>query len=257
VIDFGRRGIGITALLGALCMSHSHSAIAQTKRIPNECIAISSAVIDGPAIDEKLLSQWEVALRCLGAVLDNLSPQLLVVNRTPTATAQYVRATGAIRILIANHEKEAIGKLREIFRPGDTFDVVSTLAYGARTEDQNSRLYSTLILGNVVDDSTVCVPIDHLYDSIRDDGRANLLAVVNVTAEWANRENYYNIERLHEYVTNQLRDRSDVPQTVAILQKIKDRLSQNHNKDSALTPPERQPCKKYRVRFDRSGLIRY
>jgi hypothetical protein len=62
---------------------------------------------------------------------------------------------------------------------------------------------STLILANVIDNTTVCVPIDHLYDpSISINGRANLLSVVSVVAPWAYRQKYDNISKVQARISS-------------------------------------------------------
>jgi len=190
--------------------------------------------------------------------------------------AELVRATGAIRIIIANNETPAnkdpsankINPAIQTFREVASLDTISSLGFGARSFDDDSRLNATLILGNVIDNKSVCVPLDHLYDDelgttpygVR--GRANFLGVVSVVAPWAYKENYENIRRLHEDIAERLqplKDRPDLKQTFEILANIKRRLdfqltTPGSNMNTQL-PLDLQACKTYVVQYGRGKLI--
>jgi hypothetical protein len=110
-----------------------------------------------------------------------------------------------------------------------------------------------LILANVIDNRTVCVPLDHLYDSrlgskeidysVR--GQANLMAVVSVVAPWAYRENYDNIQTM----VNVLGPKIDpsLKQTLDILKNIQTRLNSqtNENNKGVPLPDYAKDCAKY------------
>ena len=140
--------------------------------------------------------------------------------------------------------------------------------YGARTADDNVRSNATLVLGNVIDNQSVCVPLDHLYDSVLGAGatsyhirgRANLLGVVSVVAPWAYKENYANIRTMWKYMDIEiasLKSRPELQQTFQILENIDLRLKfqdQGEQKGQAvnkntLLPRDLDACKHYRPKW--------
>ncbi|HLH92025.1 MAG TPA: hypothetical protein VKX28_26635 [Xanthobacteraceae bacterium] len=246
-----------------LCAAGRGPAWAQAK---DSCGFFQGAVRSGEVIPDKLLlADWRGALRCLAGILDGLKP---AVEDAPQAEAwkQVVRAAGAIRIIIANNDPAKllgaddkaglpINPAITAFRTFATLDAVSTLAYAARSDDENARLNALLVLGNVIDNQTVCVPIDHLYfKDIGIKGRANLLSVVSVVAPWAYKQNYENIDAVYHYTSDLLKNsHDDVRQTLAILDNIRKRLDYqstltNPNKDASL-PEDLRACKSYRSKW--------
>jgi hypothetical protein len=251
-----------------------------------DCVVYQSAVSRSALFPDRLLAaDWPNAIRCLALVLDDLKGP---IERKATADtwAQFVRATAMIRIILANNERKevsqnetAIQELRkqseppnpaiQEFRKYSTLDAASSLAYGARTEDDNARLNGTLVLGNVVDNQSVCVVLDHLYDpefgpnaaSYHVRGRANLLGVASVVAPWAYKENYTNIMTLWRYMSDTLealKERTDLKQTFDILNNIKIRLDfqdeaerkhQEVNKNKSLKERGLDACKYYRPKW--------
>src|SRR5262249_52959228 len=130
------------------------------------------------------------------------------------------------------------------------------LSFGARSDDYNTRLNAMLVLSNVVDNTTVCAPIDHLYDAAALDqgteaaikGRANLLAVISVVAPWAYKENFENIFNVQDYWVRKI-SRSDpkLKQTVEILDNIKARLESQKSSGAnrfVSIPENLQECKR-------------
>ena len=238
----------------------------------NECISYQATISSGASLPDKLLgTDWRTAMHCMVRALDSLKSD---IENKPTADtwAQFVRATGLIRIVIANNE--SIGgdepgnpAIRE-FRIQATLNAASSLAYGSRSDNDNARVNAVLVYGNVVDNQTVCVAIDHLYDqqlgatakSYNIRGRANLLGVVSVVAPWAYKENYLNIKSVRQYMADELaplRERSDLKQTFDILENIRVRLQfqddaeakgQAVNKRISLSDPRigLDKCKGYR-----------
>jgi hypothetical protein len=201
-------------------------------------------------------------------VLDQLKPS---VENSPSDDVwkRFVRTSGSIRIIIANNEdpgKRANAAIQE-FRKFATLDAYSTLVFGARASDDNARLNATLVLGNVIDNQSICVPIDHLYDPVLGPeatgtnirGRANLLGVVSVVAPWAYRENYGQITDLLHYERRKLEPLSgnlDVKQTFQILDNIETRLAFQNNAGSnreQSVPLDLGACKFYKPRWPNHG----
>jgi hypothetical protein len=247
------RSCAIAAMLLGLFAKVETPAVAQNR---GSCDFYRDAVRGSTTItDYRLTSEWRNALSCLIKILDSLKP---AVEKNPKSEdwTQVVRATGAARVIIANNETpgKEINPAVQLFRTETTLDATSTLSYAARTEDNgDARLNATLVLGNVIDNQHLCVPIDHLYDPkiIGTKGQANLLAVVSVVAPWAYKENYERIDALYQYTEGMLKQRSgqdDMKQTFAILDNMRQRLvSQklDSNKGTSI-PKDLRACEHYK-----------
>jgi hypothetical protein len=272
------RALCIASLLPlalTVLLATNGSAVAQTPQSRDDCVVYQTAVSRSVPFPDKLLAaDWQSAIRCLVLTLEDLKGP---IERGPTQETwpQFVRATAMIRIIIANNERKEAGGAETLnpavqeFRKHANLDAASSLVYGARMADDDARLNGTLVLGNVVDNQTVCVPLDHLYDPALGSnatgyhvrGRANLLGVVSVVAPWAYKENYANIRTLWQYMSNELeavKDRSDLKQTFEIVNNIKARLDfqdeaaskgQPVNKNTSLSERHLDACKFYRKRW--------
>ncbi|MDP3896415.1 MAG: hypothetical protein Q8Q62_07040 [Mesorhizobium sp.] len=137
-----------------------------------------------------------------------------------------LRITGAMRSILTTRGWSAIKDFRAVDDPSTT----AVLAFAARSADAGLRVNATLVLADVIDDSTACVPIDHLYDTSQistpqgASGRINLIGVVSVVAPWAYRPTFENIERLVAKLDADLADQQDVKQTMEVLANLKARL---------------------------------
>lgn len=173
-----------------------------------------------------------------------------------------LRITGAIRSILTTRGTTAIREFRAV----DDLATTSVLAFAARSSDAGLRVNATLVLADVIDDSTVCVPIDHLYDpSLTSSeggasGRINLIGVVSVVAPWAYRPNFQNIERLLEKLNADVKGQ-DVAQTKEVIANLQERLDYQKktqkvpNMNSDL-PFDQQDCMLYRPMW--AGLnLRY
>lgn len=206
-------------------------------------------------VPDVLLVDQNQATPCLVEVLRALGQRIGSVAdmEQPAVQLPLLSATSAIRRVIATanggneikydaaHLKEFIGT----FRDKDDIDVVSALSYAARSSDKDLRLNAVLILGNVIDNSTVCVPVIHLNDSTLLDspgglnGRANLLGIISVVVPWAYKQNFESITATVNALENALADKADALQTFRIIKNVKTRsLAQSTeiktNKDADL-----------------------
>lgn len=191
------------------------------------CTPISGAVFGASgAVPDSLLADATAAMPCLVDTLKDLARRVRTTEIGEPERDALNRATAALGKLIDSKGVPMIQQVREV----DTLDVVSLLSFGARSNDRTTRLNSTLVLSNIVDNSTVCVVMDHLTDpdltksTEGKNGRANLLAVVSVVAPWAMKSNYQNMQKLISYVAEDINGKDDVADTTRILASFEERL---------------------------------
>ena len=175
-------------------------------------------------------------------------------------------ATAAFRSIVTklNVSDQASGNTSGLdefikqFRLADNLDVVSVLSYGARSDVYDIRLNSVLLLGNVIDNTSVCVPLAHLNDPTLMtsangmNGRANLLGIISVVAPWAYKQNFENIEKTRDFINNQIASDTNAKTTSNILENIRVRLkSQNTDSNRNVDLPQqwRIACKGYIEKF--------
>jgi len=220
-------------------------------------------------IPESYLGDTNVAVSCLIQVLDKLGSQLSTPAIEPETRSRLLTATGALRAIMTKLDGSgSLNSFINVFRERNSISVISAMTYGARSENKDLRLSSTLLLGNVIDNRFVCVPLTHLNDpelmkaAEAASGRANLLGVVSVVAPWAYKENFDNIERTRDFISGQIgrEDLSGLKNTAAILDNIQTRLksqTENSNKAISLNNLDRTiipACRKY-VQFYTPKLI--
>ena len=139
----------------------------------------------------------------------------------------------------------------------------AVLSFLARNEDRQIRVPATLLFASVVDNASVCVPIDHLYDPqmlavTNANARVNLLGIVTVVAPWAYRENYRNLETLHRYMSGKIGSGSEFEKTRALLNNLKARLDYQQEKNGFNRvldlPRNERDCYSYKNRWARDRL---
>ncbi|MDQ2078668.1 hypothetical protein RA307_00615 [Xanthobacteraceae bacterium Astr-EGSB] len=188
----------------AITLAIPSPAMAQSKMGSfgkSDCALYQKAMAAPDGVSRELLKDWPRALSCLIDMLGELDAAITSVDAV-SGRGDLLAIVKAIRVVLDENDVAAIRRFRET----DTIAVASVLTFAARVPDgagsvnRDIRLNATLILGNVIDNSSVCVPIDHLYDpKINPNGRANLLAVVSVVAPWAYKPNADNISRMLEF----------------------------------------------------------
>lgn len=165
-------------------------------------------------------------MRCLVDILAEMRRVVISPTIDDQTTTQLVRVTGALRSILSTQGNGAIRSYRRFDSP----DATIALAFAARSQDPSLRINATLILADVIDNTTVCVAIDHLYDpdllkpSGGDSGRINLIGVVSVAAPWSYRENFDNITRLAAKLRRDLSGQDNVSQTREVLANLESRL---------------------------------
>lgn len=270
--------ISIAAVTFGLCLLGADFPHAQALLQAKECSVYYDAVAGGPtpeaalsapALPEGLLKDSTTALPCLAHAIGALKPEIekTAPDFSPALRAKFLRATGAVRTIMGvNKLEDELRKIIQIFREASDLDVAAALSFGARANDYNTRLNAMLVFSNVVDNTTVCVPIDHLYDSRldKDDdpavkGRANLLAIVNVVAPWAYKENYRNIDNVRKHWEAKAVDNAKLKPLSVYLQNIKARLESQKENSNKLTdlPIGLRQCKQYTKQYAPADKFSY
>ena len=173
-----------------------------------------------------LIGNWEKSLPLLVkelAALESSAP-----NPGRTDETYLVAITDVVRTVIANNNSAT-----DLFRKSDDISgingskVVQTLAWSARGDNKDLRINATYILANVVDNSNVCVVLDHLRDpKLPENGRVNLLQVVVPVASYAYKDTMDQINKTMDVV-----EKKD-PKNARIGE-IKQRLEKSSNSEVA------------------------
>jgi hypothetical protein len=261
---FALAQIGILSLI--FCSTSPAFAQQQADRCRPYEIAVQSKTDAVAVIPDRLLVDWKVALPCLTQIIGKMLPSDSQDQFNLDTQNRFLSATSAIRAFItdakakdkiANSNSSMIEFIRE-FRQLDNIDVTQALNFGLRQENGEVRSNALLILGNVIDNKTLCVPIDHIYDpriSVR--GRANILAVVSVVAPWAYAENFDNICRMAAYAQGVIARDQTLSQTNEILVNLRARLDTqtDSTNQSARLPNELNLCYSYKPRWAGKSLV--
>jgi hypothetical protein len=165
---------------------------------PNEKTAgvVPSSLLSGEDAESCLLDVVRALSKKIDSV-DSLDSNREVRLTLSSAAIAFRRIFSAASPESGDKERlrQLIGRLRGF----DDIETTSALSFAARSSDRDLRLNAVLILGNIIDNTTVCVPLAHLNDSTLlmsesgINGRANLLGIVSVVAPWAYEENYKSI----------------------------------------------------------------
>lgn len=198
---------------------------------------------------EVLKRNWETQM---GPVLKEISGfRGEIENITDTKDAKqrlYFRGlTDALRAMINQGGRDAIKRFRSL----DDHDVITTLVRAARGRDRGIRINATIILANVSDNSSVCIPIDELRDpKISDNGRINLLQVVLTVASYMYQENWQATTTTLRIVRSQLDEKGseDFAGALKFMKEIDARLARNDRKETP-APARHKSCAEYQYRF--------
>jgi hypothetical protein len=221
-------------------------AFAQVRDVPSKECARYAIAVKGDVLSRELLKDWEVALRCLIEVIDGAKTTVTSVQAAQSRT-DVLQASRAIRAILDDIKTPAIDKYRKDIRgfgEHSNVQITSVLVYGARSDNYDLRLNSTLILGNTIDNDTVCVPLAHLYaKDLNVSGRANLLAIVTVVASSANKENVANLKTLvQEFRKLALKD---LPDTSRIIDSLEAKINAREPEAQPGTASELASCRWY------------
>jgi hypothetical protein len=234
--------------------------------------AVASGNIKLPAVvPDRLLADTDTAIFCLVAVVRKIDAEAGPQGLPPETAQRLLSTTAALRVLMTRASPAALNDFITKFRAADDVEVASVLSYGARSDVYDLRLNSVLILGNIIDNTTVCAPLTHLNDpgllqsQNGINGRANLLGVISVVAPWAYKENYDNITRTTQSIKASIQDGDpNLKSTIASLANIDARLmSQTETSNKNVLMPEawRRDCEtfveNYRPKITAVANVRY
>jgi hypothetical protein len=267
-----RRSFTVAMLAMGLVAFAGDAARAQAPS-RGECGPYVDAAAGGNAkapavIPDRLLLGPATAIPCLLSVIRGVSGEIAEARRiSDSVFPRVLSATAALRTMMARATPSAdqtsaasfgLNEFIRAFREADDLAVISVLAYGARSDSYDLRINAVLILGNVIDNTTVCVPLVHLNDpSLMEspngaNGRANLLGVVSVVAPWALRENFEAITRTVATIRSGVGDDSQLANTRNLLANIETRLgsqTETSNKGAWMDRDAREKCARYAAEF--------
>jgi hypothetical protein len=114
----------------------------------------------------------------------------------------------------------------EYFRSLDDLNVIMTLVDMATSDNRGIRINATLILANVVDNTTLCAVINKLLSgNINDNSQYNLLQVVKVVAGYAREENRAWIKPVLERTNSLSLNKESYARTIALSDEITEILA--------------------------------
>lgn len=259
---------GASAQEAAVCTQYQ----AATSGIPSKGV---------PIVPDALLQDIKTAVPCLVTLISGLEPSITSPKMPSDAGSKLLSATAALRAIMARqsaldaasgtpNDTTKLNEFISLFRDKDNVAVVSVLTYAARSDIYDARLNSVLILGNIIDNTTVCVPIVHLNDPELDstdygkNGRANLLGIISVVAPWAYFENYDAIEQTRAVLSAKVGENPDYKTTRTILDNIDKRLRSQTNQTNRSVPLPgefKTACKNYidayRAKHTITGTFKY
>jgi hypothetical protein len=190
-----------------------------------------------------LISQWR---KSLPTVMRELSRSKGPTERWQNDEASYFLSVTDILRTILSDNVEAITLFRSCSDPS----IIRPLIWGARSDIPGIRLNPTLVLGNVVDNRSVCMVLHHLRDpKINEHGRANLLGVTLAVAGYAYAENVREILQTLTIITPRVEP--NLTQTLKLMADISARAKTSSNGSESLPSKLAQPCATYNYDAER------
>jgi len=237
------------ATLLTICCTFGRPVSAAEPCSPNSDVQINLGLLktgsdkDRAVAAGALIKDWRTSLPTVMGELKNVSGP--ADRWTPDQQSYILSVSDIIRTTLSNNT-EAI----TLFRSCDDASIARPLIWAARGQNQSLRLNSTLILGNVVDNTTVCFVLHHLADpDLSANGRANLLGVTLAMASYAYQENADSIERT--LGTLKPRIEPSMAQTQKLISDISVRTKASQNRTKSLAQANLgEPCAHYE--YDRS-----
>jgi hypothetical protein len=188
----------------------------------------------------KLVNQWSRTLPTIMVALTSFPPS---TTSRPNVQQDYFLSIVDVLRSILTENTEAI----RVFRSCRNDAMIKSLVSAARGEHPGIRVNATLILGNVIDNTTVCFVLHQLRDpSISVPGRANLLGITVAMASYAYKENAQAIEEtLRSLAPTIESEKGDLAQTKNLIADLRARVSGSSNRDTRLPQELRKYCAAY------------
>ncbi len=250
------RTIGAVISAGlALLAANVIAGPAPAAGVDKACLSIQ-ATLATDFVPRAALQDWKSALPCLQDYIAGLATfhsrdEAINALRNPDYSATVTKGATALRSILDDIGDPAIA----LFRRRQTLAEISVLALSAISETREARLSATLVLGNVIDETTICVPEDYLYYSdISDNGRANLLALVSIPVQFVNASEMKNITNVLNYLDTPKLD--SLFDTQRIVQSIRDKVDAFSTRATNTVPPNFSAlCGQYQPLFAPDGML--
>ncbi len=209
------------------------SAYAQDQCSPNAEAAANLALVRSADNDKtravaasSLIREWRTSLP---TVMSELEKNSGPADRWPPDQSSYFLSVTDILRTTLSTNAEAIS----LFRACDNTSIIRPLVWAARGQNKGLRLNGTLILGNIADNTTICIVLHHLRDPALDpNGRANLLGVTFAVAGYAYSENSREILKTLDLIKSKVDP--DMAQTQKLVSDIFTRVNASPNKSTPM-----------------------
>jgi hypothetical protein len=201
--------------------------------------ALRSDTSDKRPLARTLVESWRASLPALMQEISEL-PKGPVASWSQSEKQYAAALTDTVKTILATTD-QAI----QVFRQCDNDRVVKALAWAARSDETALRINSANILGNVVDNTTLCFVLHHLRDPAIDmRGRANLLGVAVAVASYAYKENVQGIDDTLAALKDRVQG-DGLAQTQRLILELGERAKRSTNGSISLPDSLGGYCKAY------------
>lgn len=250
------RAIGASVVAGLLLLAAGLTC--GPAQAQNTCAAVEKTIASGGFIPRTALKDWTAVLPCLENYLASLATYGNADEAIKTLSDKNfiwgaTLATTAMRAILDDNGKSAAA----LFQRGQTLRTISVLALAAMSDAHDARVNATVVLANVIDATTICVPEDYLYyGNISDNGRANLLALVSIPLGSVSQAEIANLKRLIGFYSTSAAGASF--DTRRMVQSISAKVDAAARSAPTTFPPGfANLCGSYRPMFAPAGAISY
>ncbi|MBY5933110.1 hypothetical protein KUV51_08895 [Tateyamaria omphalii] len=222
-----KRWRSFAASIAFCCAASASQAVAQN------CSFINGVILEGKAQSLPMLESVRDPLSCIVPQIPEFEFQIRNNERNTAAIGAYLSLTAAAILLV---EDEFINVTR--FRELDSAEVAQVLAIGAGHKDRSVRVNSARLLASVVDNSTLCIVLDHLHQPVPPqeggvavNARANLLGIARAAASWISIENQTALAATLSYTFRTISQEAggDLSKTRELVTDIERRLRANES----------------------------
>jgi hypothetical protein len=240
----------VTAIiLAAIGLAPTRPALAEAVRPskcePNSGVAANLELLRGADSDKTravaasaLVNDWPNSLPTVMRELTKFSGP--ADGWAPNQQSYFLSITDVLRTVLSTNV-DAI----TLFRVCHDTATIKPLISAARADTQPLRLNATLILGNIVDNTSVCFVLHQLRDpKINVNGRANLLGVTYAVASYAYSDNVKAINDTLDVLRPRIE--ANATQTLKLISDITSRVNASSNKSATLADAGlKEPCTGY------------